>query len=80
MGRHRMRIDYNNFVRQVLELVTDSVDENVQNSAWMVGIGFELLTSYLKDIAKIAIERNDEELLEICKGLLIVYEETEGKQ
>lgn len=33
-----------------------------------------MLTAYLKDIALLAIKRNDAELLELCKGLLVVVE------
>lgn len=37
-----------------------------------VGIEEEVLAGYLKDIAKRAIELNDEKLLEYCEGLKIV--------
>lgn len=38
----------------------------------VVGIEEEVLAGYLKDIAKRAIELNDEKLLEYCEGLKIV--------
>lgn len=70
----KMRLDYNNFMRQIVDLLNNSEDETVQESAFSIGMGLELLTSYMKDIATLAIKRNDKELLEICKGLLIVTE------
>lgn len=70
----KMKLDYNNFMRQIVDLLDNSEDEIVKDSAWHIGIGLDLLTSYMKDIATLAIERNDKELLEICKGLLIVTE------
>lgn len=48
---------------------------NPQITAFAIAIGLELLSSYLKDIATLAIKRNDAELLELCKGLLIVTED-----
>ena len=75
MGKMKMRLDYNNLMEKIFDLLSHSEDEIVAGSAWHIGIGLELLTSYMKDIATLAIERNDEELLEICKSLLIVKED-----
>ena len=75
MSKMQMRLDYNNLMRQICDLLNNSDDEMVQESAFYIGIGIELLTSYMKGIANLAIERNDKELLEICKALLIVTEE-----
>lgn len=80
MSKMQMRLDYNNLMRQIFDLLNNSEDEMVQASAFGIGIGLELLTSYMKGIATLAIERNDKELLEICKSLLIVTEESEGTE
>lgn len=72
---NKVKLDYNNFMRQIMETISQSEDETTQNMAFGIGIGLELLTSYLKEIATLAIERNDAELLELCKGLLIVKED-----
>ena len=77
MSKMQMRLDYNNLMRQIFDLLNNSEDETVRENAWAIGIGLELLTSYMKGIATLAIERNDKELLEICKSLLIVTEESE---
>ena len=80
MSKMQMRLDYNNLMREIVEvLVTEDkseeeIAEAVKNNAFGIGIGLELLTSYMKAIATLAIERNDKELLDICKGLLIVTE------
>lgn len=78
MKKMQMKLDYNNLMRQIFDLLNNSEDETVQENAFGIGIGLELLTSYMKCIATLAIERNDKELLEICKGLLIVTEEGDG--
>lgn len=75
MNKMQMRLDYNNLMRQIFDLLNNSEDETVQANAFAIGIGLELLTSYMKGIATLAIERNDKELLEICKALLIVTED-----
>ena len=80
MSKMQMRLDYNNLMRQIFDLLNNSEDETVQENAWAIGIGLELLTSYMKGIATLAIERNDKELLEICKSLLIVTEESEDTE
>lgn len=86
MPSERMKLDYNNLMREIMETLAsvESEDENtvfemVKNNAFGIGIGLELLTNYLKDIATLAIKRNDSELLELCKGLLIVVETEETK-
>ena len=75
MNRKKLQLDYNNLVRQILDLLNNSDDETVREGAYYVGIGLELLTSYLKDVATLAIEQNNQELLDICKALWIVTQE-----
>ena len=83
MSKMEMRLDYNNLMREIIEtLITEDkseeeIAETVKNNAFGISIGLELLTSYMKGIATLAIEREDKELLDICKGLLIVTEEGE---
>lgn len=78
--KRRMKLDYNNLMREIYEtLATEGKDdeeiaETVKSQGFYIGIGLEILTAYLKEIATLAIERNDEELIDICKGLLIVSE------
>lgn len=66
-----MKMDYNNFLRLVDETLGDRADLN----AYGVEVGLDILTAYLRRFAEIAIERNDAELLELCKNLYIISEE-----
>lgn len=73
---HDMKLDYNNLTRLIMDAVSEKQDdEETQNYTFAIAIGLKLLKSYLKDIATLAIKRNDAELLELCKGLLIVTED-----
>ena len=73
--REKMKLDYNNLTRLIMDAVSGKQDdEETQNDTFAIAIGLEILSSYLKDIAMLAIKRNDAELLELCKGLLIVKE------
>lgn len=71
----RMKLDYNNLTRLIMDASGKQDGEETQNAAFAIAIGLELLSSYLKDIATLAIKRNDGKLLELCKGLLIVTED-----
>ena len=77
----KMKLDYNNLMRLIVETLSfenkseEEIIEMVKDNAFAIGLGLDLLTSYMKDIATLAIERNDEELLRICQSLLIVTEE-----
>lgn len=74
--RDKMNLDYNNLIRLIMDAVSGKQDdEETQNTAFAIATGLGLLSSYLKDIATLAIKRNDAELLELCKGLLIVTED-----
>ena len=82
----KMKLDYNNLMRLIMDTLASVEREDpetvflaVKDNAFGISIGLELLTSYLKDIALLAIKRNDAELLELCKGLLIVTETEEKK-
>lgn len=62
----KMKLDYNNLMRLIVEMLNTVVSEDpetvflaVKNNAFGISIGLELLTSYLKDIATLAIKRND---------------------
>lgn len=72
----KMKLDYNNLIRLIMDAISEMQDDKeTQNTAFGIAIGLKLLSSYLKDIATLAIKRNDAELLELCKGLLIVTED-----
>lgn len=59
-----------------MDVVYDCGDgKEAEGNAFAIAAGLSLLSDYLKDIAMLAIKRNDTELLEICKGLMIVTED-----
>lgn len=68
-----MKMDYNNFVR----LVDETLGEREDLNTYAIAVGFDLLTAYLRRFAEIAIERNDAELLALCKDLFIIKESPE---
>nr|DAW09712.1 MAG TPA: hypothetical protein [Caudoviricetes sp.] len=68
MKNERMKIDYNNFTQLIMETVQET------EGAEYIKIGLGILTAYIQDIAALAVKRDDAELLELCKGLLIVKE------
>lgn len=68
MKNERMKIDYNNFTQLIMETVQET------EGAEYIEIGLGILTAYIQDIASLAVKRDDAELLELCKGLLIVKE------
>lgn len=75
MMHDKVKLGYNNLTRLIMNAVSGKQgDEETQNTAFGIAVGLELLSSYLKDIATLAIKRDDAELLELCKGLLIVKE------
>lgn len=63
-----MKLDYNNFIRQVGEAVQKADDPN----NWFIVMGFALLNEYMKSFAEIAIERGDAELISLCRDLNII--------
>ena len=71
-----MKMDYNNFVRLVDETLGDQDGLN----AYYIGVGFNLLTAYLRRLAEIAIERNDAEIHALCKDLEILREKEREEQ
>ncbi len=75
--KRRMKLDYNNFMRFVDEVLDADHIETVQNNASAIAVGLDRLTSYLQELANYAIETENEFLIEWCLGLMIV-KETEG--
>lgn len=74
----KMKLDYNNLIRLIMDAISEMQDDKeTQNTAFGIAIGLKLLSSCLQDIATLAIKRNDAELLELCKGLLIVTEDVD---
>ena len=71
----RMKMDINNWVRQVDDVLSNSRSKIVRENRYGISIGMDLLLSYLKDIAERAIELNDEKLIEILLDLHVLKKE-----
>lgn len=73
--KHRMKMDINNWVRQIDDLLSNSRSKIVRENGYGISIGLDLLLSYLKEIAERAIELNDEKMIEILLDLHVLKEE-----
>lgn len=76
----RLKLDFNHLMELMDETLGASKDPYVEKHAMEIGIGLELLCSYMRQIAERAIELNDEKLLSILMDLHIinVTEDTEN--
>ena len=86
MSSSKMKLDYDNFVTLIVETLAtvykedeEAALETVKNNVFFITFGLELLSSYLNDIATLAVKRNDTELLELCKGLMLVVKKEGGE-
>ena len=70
-----MKMDINNWVRQIDDLLSNSRSKIVRENGYGISIGLDLLLSYLKEIAERAIELNDEKMIEILLDLHVLKEE-----
>lgn len=73
--KQRMKMDINNWVRQVDDVLSNSRSKIVRENRYGISIGMDLLLSYLKEIAERAIELNDKEMIEILLDLHILKKE-----
>ena len=73
--KHRMKMDINNWVRQVDDVLSNSRSKIVQENGYGISIGLDLLLSYLREIAERAIELQDEKLIEILIDLHVLKQE-----
>ena len=74
---HKMRMNYNGFVEQIADVLAAESIDAVQNEAWAVEVGIQLLNGYMLEMAERAIETQDEFLVEWCKNLMIITESEE---
>lgn len=54
--------------------------EYLQENAWHIEIGIQLLNRYLTELAEHAIETEDPFLVEWCKNLLIITESEDPEE
>ena len=71
----RIKMDINNWVRQVDDILSNSRSKIVREKRDGVYIGLDLLLAYLKEIAERAVELQDEKLIEIFVDLHVLKQE-----
>lgn len=71
----RVKMDYNNLVEEIDRTLSESKSRVVKENAFGIGIGLTLLNGYLTEIAKRAIELNDEKLIGLCVDMGILKQE-----
>ena len=74
----RMKLDYNNLLSNIDRTLSESKSRVVKENAFGIGVGLNLLTGYLWDIAQRAIELEDDKLIELCVGMGILKREENG--
>nr|DAT62597.1 MAG TPA: hypothetical protein [Caudoviricetes sp.] len=70
-----MKMDINNWVRQLDEVLSNSRSKIIRENGYGISVGLDLLLSYLKEIANRAIELQDEKLIEILLDLHVLKKE-----
>lgn len=75
--KRQMKLNYNSFIEHIADVLASENIETVQNEAWSIEVGLQLLNGYMENLAKRAIETQDEFLVEWCKNLMIVSERQE---
>lgn len=71
----RMKMDINNWVRQVDEVLSNSRSKIIRENGYGISVGLDLLLSYLEEIANRAVELQDEKLIEILLDLHVLKQE-----
>lgn len=75
--QNKVKLNYNGLIREIMEALDADDIEYLQENAWHIDVGLDLLNGYMTELAKHAIETQDEWLIEWCKNLLIVTETEE---
>ena len=79
MSVHKIKLNYNGFIEEIeeiIEFLDSDESEYIQSQAWSIEIGIKLLNGYLTEIAQHTIETEDPWLIEWCKNLMIITENT----
>ena len=74
MKTQRMKLDYNHLLETIDEVMSNSRSKIARENGFGIGIGLNMLTSYIKQIAERAIEINDEVLLGLLQDMMVIKE------
>lgn len=72
---HRVKLDINNLFQQIDDLLSKIEEEDLEKTVFGVGVGLELLISYLRLIAIRAIELDDDVLIGMLLDLHVLKKE-----
>ena len=71
----RIKLDYNNLAEKIDRTVSASRSRAAKENTFGIGIGLTLLNGYLAEIAKRAVELNDDKLIGLCVDMGILKRE-----
>ena len=77
MKVQRMKLDYNHLLETIDEVISNSRSKIARENGFGIGIGLNMLTNYIKQIAERAIELNDEVLLGLLQDMMVIKETRE---
>ena len=75
MPKQRMKMDINNLIRNIDEVIFNSRSKIARENGYGISIGLDLLISYLKEIGQLAIDQNNQELIEILLDMHVLRSE-----
>ena len=68
----RMKLDYNHLLETIDEVMSNSRSKIARENRFGIGIGLDILTNYIEQIAERAIELNDEILLDLLQDMMVI--------
>ena len=71
----RIKMDYNNLLRQIDDVLSNSRSKIVKENAFGIATGLQLLSSYIKEIAERAVELDDDILIGLLLDLHVLRKE-----
>lgn len=74
MKTQRTKLDYNHLLETIDAVMSNSRSKIARENGFGIGIGLNMLTSYIKQIAERAIEINDEILLGLLQDMMVIKE------
>ncbi|MBR3587010.1 MAG: hypothetical protein IKO00_13375 [Oscillospiraceae bacterium] len=80
MSVHKIKLNYNGLIREIMEALDADEIEYLQENAWHIEIGIRLLNGYLTEIAQHTIETEDPFLVEWCRNLMIITEDEDPQK
>ena len=73
----RIKLDYNNLLRQIDEVLSVSRSKVVKENAFGISVGLNLLSNYIQQIAERAVELDDDVLIGLLLDLHVLKKEDE---